>query len=260
MIANKTRFLAKLGAAAAVAAGLAFTGQAAASADPGPSLSVTPSTGLADGAVVTVSVTGAGANEAYGIAQCADVSGVMACNAATATGFTSDAGGAATFPLTVNAVFEGSTPDGSPAGTVDCTTVACYVGGGNETLGLGTVPISFAAEPVALAPKLSVTPSSGLADGASVTVNVTGAAANDNYGIAECADVSGVMACNAATATGFTSDASGAATFPLTVNKVFQGSTAEGNPVGTVNCAVDNCYVGGGNSSLGLGTVHISFN
>jgi hypothetical protein len=261
MVTNTVKFAAKLGAAAALAAGLFFTAQPA-SAEVAPNLSVTPSAGLADGAVVSVSITDAGANETYGVAQCTDISpGVLACNAATATGVTTDANGAATFPLTVNKVFEGFTPEGAPAGTIDCTAVDCYVGGGNATLGLGTVPISFAAEPVAAAPSLAVTPSAGLADGAVVSVSVTGAGANENYGVAQCADVSpGVLACNAATATGVTTDANGAAEFPLTVNKTFEGFTPEGAPAGTIDCAAVSCYVGGGNATLGLGTVSISFN
>ncbi|GII65092.1 hypothetical protein Skr01_51770 [Sphaerisporangium krabiense] len=140
---KKAGILAKLGVGAALAFGVAAAmapgAQAAA-----PSFSATPNTGLSDGSVVTVSVSGAAANETYSIAECAHLAaGVLACDESSGASFTTDASGAATFPVTVRKTFEGKTYEGTTVGTADCAVDACYLGAGNNNLVLGEVSLSF---------------------------------------------------------------------------------------------------------------------
>lgn len=120
--------------------------------------------------------------------------------------------------------------------------------------------LSMAVQPAALAaPALSVSPSSGLSHGQSVTVSISGAAPSQTYFIGQCATVAGHNACDAATATQVTTDAAGAASVSFKVSKTYAGSTPEGTPVGTVDCAATSCTIGAGNAALDLGNVAISF-
>lgn len=139
---NKTSVLAKLGVAAAMMVGLTVASQTAAAAA-APTFSVSPASGLHDGDTVTVTVTGAGANEVYGIAQCANIGASFGCDGSTATTFTTNASGAATFTLPVHKTYQAVTHDGVSLGTVDCGTTSCYIGAGNQNLALGDVVLSF---------------------------------------------------------------------------------------------------------------------
>ncbi|RCG25395.1 hypothetical protein DQ384_31520 [Sphaerisporangium album] len=135
---NKAGILAKLGVGAALVFGVAAAVQPGAHAAAAPSFTAAPTTGLSDGSVVTVTVTGAAANTAYSIAEYAHLAaGVLACDAGTGTTFTTDAGGAATFPLTVRASFDAVTYEGVPVGKVNCKVDGCYLGAGNNDLVLG---------------------------------------------------------------------------------------------------------------------------
>ncbi|MFF8940327.1 enediyne antibiotic chromoprotein [Streptomyces paradoxus] len=111
----------------------------------GPTATVTPSTGLSDGAVVQVAAQGLQAGTGYDVGQCAWVgTGVLACNPANFSTVTADASGAAKTSLTVRRSFEGYLFDGTRWGTVDCATAKCQVGmsdaAGN---GPASVAISF---------------------------------------------------------------------------------------------------------------------
>ncbi|MFD1147843.1 enediyne antibiotic chromoprotein [Saccharothrix hoggarensis] len=135
---------ARIVAGSAVVLGLLTTGGLTASA--APALTVTPSSGLADGATVQVSATGLQAGTTYDVGECAWVeAGVLACAPETFTRATANSAGSLDSPLTVRKTFTGVLFDGTTWGTVDCTTVQCSVGvsdaAGN---GPGGVPISFA--------------------------------------------------------------------------------------------------------------------
>ncbi|WP_181009567.1 enediyne antibiotic chromoprotein [Streptomyces sp. SM11] len=127
-------------------------------------------------------------------------------------------------------------------------------------MAVASLGLAAAAQSVAFAaPAFSVSPASGLSDGQSVSVSISGASAGETYYIAQCAPVGGQDACNAATATSFTTDASGAAAFTFVVKKTYTGSTPEGTPVGAVDCAAAACNLGAGNSGLDLGHVALDF-
>ncbi|GAA3262628.1 enediyne antibiotic chromoprotein [Nonomuraea helvata] len=129
---------------------------------------------------------------------------------------------------------------------------AVVVAGG---LTLAAQPAAFAAA----APGVSVTPSTGLSDGGTVTVAITGAGANEQYLVSQCATVNDKLACNVEAGKTVTTDASGSSSASLTVRKSFQGVTPEGTPVGTVDCATTTCSVGAGNQTVYLGSQQISF-
>ncbi|MEU9891652.1 enediyne antibiotic chromoprotein [Sphaerisporangium sp. NPDC051017] len=122
-------------------------------------------------------------------------------------------------------------------------------------LTLAAQPSAFAAA----APSFSVTPSTGLSDGSTVTVAISGAGASEQFGVVQCATVNDQLACNQATAKTVTADASGSISSPFTVRKSFQGVTPEGAAVGAVNCATTACYVSAGNQTVFVGSKQISF-
>jgi hypothetical protein len=131
-----------VGSAAVLGLAVGFQNPAVAAA---PTATVTPSSGLSDGAVVKVDGAGLAAGTAYDVGQCAWVdTGVLACNPADFSSVTADANGSASTSLTVRRSFEGFLFDGTRWGTVDCTTEKCQVGlsdaAGNGPEG---VPISF---------------------------------------------------------------------------------------------------------------------
>lgn len=141
---SRISLLRRAGVTAVAAAGLALASQAGAHADQA-TYTVSPSTDLSDGAVLTGTVTGAQADQTYGFAQCADIGGRAACNPATGSWgtFTTDAGGAGEFTVTVQRAYEGSTPEGEPVGHVDCSVNNCYIGAAHPGHDLGNAYISF---------------------------------------------------------------------------------------------------------------------
>ena len=143
------KMFAKLGAIAALGLGLAFTSQAIAGADTAPqtvnaaAISVTPSTGLSDGAAVAVAGTGLQAGVVYHLGECVQVSATsLACDPTTNTDVTADASGNAGSPITVHRTFTGVTHEGATHAT-DCTVDNCVVAFFSDTFDGGLVPISF---------------------------------------------------------------------------------------------------------------------
>lgn len=141
------KLFAKIGAVAALGLGLAFTTQAVASADTttvnAPAISVTPSSGLSDGASVAVSGTGLTAGTTYHVGECAVVGPQsMACNSVADTDVVADASGAASTPLTVRKAFTGTAHDGSTH-AIDCGTQTCVVAFYSDTFEGGQVALSF---------------------------------------------------------------------------------------------------------------------
>jgi hypothetical protein len=122
--------------------------------------------------------------------------------------------------------------------------------GGTGALALGLI---LASQAVALAaPAISVTPSAGLKDVATVAVSGSGLSPDTLYHFGQCGAVSpDVLACNAATAVDVITDANGAAETPLTVHRVFDGILSDGSTI-TVDCGVVACLVGG-NDDTGAG-------
>jgi hypothetical protein len=126
-------------AGAAGAAGLAVAG-----CGPVPAVRVSPSTGLADGQVVTAHGSGYTANSSLGMIQCvAGADSIDDCDGATATSFSADAHGRFRKPITVRRVIShnvGQTTDCAAApGT--CVVASVYIHGFQ---GLATAELTFA--------------------------------------------------------------------------------------------------------------------
>lgn len=112
----------------AVAMAMVFGPQAGAT-EAAAGVTVTPSSGLSNGDTVSVSLTGFGPNTAVFAGECAYISpDQVACPAGDPVQLTTDADGAASTPLTVQASFEGFLLDGTAVGTVDCHIAQCVIG------------------------------------------------------------------------------------------------------------------------------------
>ncbi|MGW7409815.1 enediyne antibiotic chromoprotein [Streptomyces sp. NPDC054833] len=143
-VKNKLGLVTRLGAAAAIAAGLAVAVQPAAMAA-SPVVSVSPATGLADGQQVTLTASGLTPNTVFHVGQCAFVEPTKyGCDATTAKDVVSDAQGKVNTTLVVHSSFQAVvTADGQVWGTVDAKTTQSQVGlGSNAGEGGGQV-ISF---------------------------------------------------------------------------------------------------------------------
>ncbi|MFJ9829527.1 enediyne antibiotic chromoprotein [Streptomyces sp. NPDC101160] len=132
-IKNKLGLVARLGATAAIATGLAVAFQPAAMAAT-PVVSVSPATGLTNGATVTVTGTGLTPGAIYHVAQCEIVSsGSYGCDPSTVVNIAADAQGKVSTQFVVHKTFQAvKGAEGTPSGTVDCTVTACQVGMGDD--------------------------------------------------------------------------------------------------------------------------------
>jgi acetyl esterase/lipase len=155
----------------------------------GPTLTLDPAAGLADGAEVTVTATGVGDGEFLMLSQCA--AGVTDpfdgdCAAADyAYGAATD--GTATFTMRVDAVLDTGIFD---ATSVDCRPAgACVLALLDEDGGaLATAPLAFApGAPLAPPPTVSLSPAAGLADLQVVTLAGSGLVWSDAAFGAQCA-------------------------------------------------------------------------
>ncbi|MFB7915474.1 enediyne antibiotic chromoprotein [Streptomyces sp. NPDC056061] len=142
-VKTKAGLIARAGATAAVAIGLAVGLQSSAMA--APAVSVTPASGLSDGTTVTLTATGLTPGTVYHVGQCSYVdANVAACNPATSVDIAADASGKVTAQVKVLAKFDAVTgADAKPWGTVDCKTRTCAVGLGSDAGDGGSQNISF---------------------------------------------------------------------------------------------------------------------
>jgi hypothetical protein len=164
------------------AGGAVGLGPAAAGAQEGPlSVVVTPSTGLVEGQVVQVTVTGAGPSGFVGLVQCDAAVGpapdLTILLAHCGNGADSQ-GGDGTRPFTVRSTFR----------TFMGTTVACGAAPADCTIGAGLLAGDrFGEAPIDVAPSpLVVDPSTDVADGEAVSVRVA-SAPGTTVTLAQCA-------------------------------------------------------------------------
>jgi hypothetical protein len=131
---------------AAVCAAVLAVSVPASAAPSAPGVAVTPSTGLADGATVTVDVTGFGAGEPVSVSECAGTPGTdsLVCDVAAIKQVTTDSAGAGSTTTTVHKTFEGQDQSGNPV-AVDCATVpgGCFIGATDQAQTYTTAAISF---------------------------------------------------------------------------------------------------------------------
>jgi hypothetical protein len=111
------------------------------------------------------------------------------------------------------------------------------------------------------APGVTVTPSSGLSNGDTVAVSLTGFSPNTDVFGGECAYLpSGQVACPAGDPVKLTTDADGAASTSLTVVSTFDGFLLDGTAVGTVDCHTARCIIGTSDASGNGAEATITFN
>lgn len=123
------------------AVGMAAAGMAACTA--GPAVSVSPSTGLVDGQVVTARGSGYAPNSSLGLIQCvAGADSIDDCDGSTATSFSADAQGGFNRPFTVRRVIDHNVGQQTDCATAPgtCVVASVYIHGFQ---GLATAKLSF---------------------------------------------------------------------------------------------------------------------
>lgn len=149
-----------------------------------PAVTVTPDTDLVDGQEVTVELTGWAANGSLGVLQCTAGLGIEGCDTSRLQFPQVDAAGNASVTMRVYTLLDSAT------GTRDCRVVQCVIAAATEPSGIGAVTAALAFDPDAPLlplPTLTVDPDTGLADGQTVAVEVTGARPGASYVVVQCA-------------------------------------------------------------------------
>ncbi len=214
---------------------------------PPPVVTVTPSTNLLEGETVTVTGANFEANAGMGVVQCATPpsSSGSNCNVSGVKFITVGSDGAFSTTFVVHRMLYNG-------GTTDCAVAgACVIGVGSGDPSAGdTADITFdASVPPPPPPTLTATPSTGLANGQTVTVHGAGYPASTSLGMAQCVtgDESSER-CDLSNVRFVTTDAEGAFTTTFIVHTSYQ------SPTGPIDCKVDGfCRIGAGVSEGGLG-------
>ncbi|HKE76767.1 MAG TPA: neocarzinostatin apoprotein domain-containing protein [Acidimicrobiales bacterium] len=199
-------------------------------------MTVTPTTGLTDGAKVTIKVTGLAAGTFVGASQCGGTdANVDDCDFQDFPFAQAGSGGTATLTLAVDAVLHLFSQDAP----VDCRIATCAVNVEIESSTSVTttprVPIAFApGTPLAPPPTIAITPAptAPLRDGQAVNVRVTGMVWGTFATVLECsADPVDQSDCDFDTAISV-SVTNGSFTLPYTLS-----SRIGTDRLGTVDCA-----------------------
>ena len=194
------------------------------------SITVTPSTLLVAGDVVTVAGSGFPANSLIGIIECkVPSSSVADCNQSTLRYANSDAGGNFSTSFIPRRILIVA---GSP---IDCSGLgACQIGAGDvydQTI-TDNFPIRFDPSiPPPPPPTLSVTPSTNLLDRQTVTVTGSGYPADTSVVLLECLDppTADPFNCGYSSVHNVLSDGSGAISTTITVRRIVrtQGTSTD---------------------------------
>jgi hypothetical protein len=105
---------------------------------------------------------------------------------------------------------------------------------------LGGATAAFADE----SPALTVTPSTALVDGQTVTATATGFAANDQLFFSQCGNLNGQLLCASDGISVAPTDENGRAETAVTVRLGFVGADVTGTPIGTVDCSAPDAGCG----------------
>ncbi len=203
----------------------------------GPSITVSPSTGLKNGDTVTITGSGFTAGDSLYAVQClATATSAAGCNAAGATPITANSDG--TLPSTTFKVTTGTIGTGT-CGTSASDLSGCVISVSNATAGdAAHAAITFAA---LTGPTITVSPSTGLKNGETVTITGSGFTPGDSLYALEClATATSAAGCNAAGATPITANSDG--TLPSTSFKVTTGTIGTG-ACGTTAANVRDCVI-----------------
>ncbi|ONI83203.1 hypothetical protein ALI144C_17050 [Actinosynnema sp. ALI-1.44] len=105
------------------------------------------------------------------------------------------------------------------------------------TIAVGGTLMGMSSASAAVGPGVTINPATGLSDGQTVTVAVTGFNAATNIAALQCANLDGAddVVC-ASDSAKVQTDGNGAASIPLTVHTTFAAFDQKGNPRGTADC------------------------
>jgi hypothetical protein len=209
----------------------------------GPGVEATPSTGLANGGTVALTGSGFTAGDSLYAVECLKTATSSAgCDTATATPIT--AGSDGTLPSTSFKVATGTVGNGTCGTSAtdynSCVIEVANASGGDE--GISTIDFSLGSSTTPPAgPTVSVSPSTGLKNGQSVTVTGSGFTAGDSLFAVEClASATGQAGCDIGSATAITANADG--TLPSTTFTVATGTIGTGT-CGTSSSNLTACVI-----------------
>ncbi len=232
---------------------ITFASPAAAS---GPTLTVTPATGLTNSEKVTLTGSGFTPADSLTAVEClANATSPADCNISTATPITVNSDG--TLPSTTFTVVTG-TVGGATCGTSATDASGCVIMVANSSEGdRAAAPITFAI-PVTTTPSVSVSPATGLKNGSKVSVTGSGFTPGDSVYVVEClAGATGQSSCDIANAVAITVNSDGS--LPTTTFTVATGAIASGT-CGTTAANAKGCIVAVANISGGdAGAAPIAF-
>ena len=218
---------------------ITFATASSTTAPSGPSITVTPSTGLTNGQTVTITGSGFTPGDSLFAVEClATATSAAGCNTAGATPITANSDG--TLPSTTFTVKTGTVGTGTgTCGTSASDLTACVISVSNATAGdAAHAAITFAA---LASPTISVSPSTGLKNGESVTITGSGFIAGDSLYAVQClATATSAAGCNASGATPITVNSDG--TLPSTTFKVTAGTIGSG-ACGTTTTNARACVI-----------------
>ena len=149
------------------------------------SMTVSPDTGLVDGQIVHVSVTGLAPHASAGMEQCVSGHDIDGCDGSSFVLAITDDHGAFQRDVQLLAVLH------TPIGDVDCRTSAdpCVLGANTDFTNVGAVFTALAFDPsgpLAPPPTLTVTPSTGLIDQQVVALDGSGFRPDVSLQVLEC--------------------------------------------------------------------------
>ena len=239
-----------------VALGMLFTlGVGTASA--AGSIQASPSTGLTNNKVVTVTGSGFSPNESLYVIEClATATGPTGCDTSTVSTVTSSASGTISlqYPVATGMIANGKT-----CGTSVSDLTACVINIGTaQATDTATTPITFALPVVTYRPHVKVAPSTGLRKGQSVRVSGSGFQPGDHVYIVECL-ASGTTASKCALKTTVAKTINAKGQLASSVFKVVTGKIGTGT-CGTKASNLKSCAIDVGNAlKKDAASVRISF-
>jgi hypothetical protein len=230
----------------AAAAGIEFDGSVP--LPPPPTATATPDTDLLDGDTVSVTGSGFSPNTQVAVIQCQaiETGDASACNTSAYLMVQTDGSGGVTADLPVDRMlYLGS-------GTVDCVVVGCRIVVAELPEGFpnATADIAFdASVPPPPPPTLVADPSTGLANGQTVTVHGSGYPRNRQLGMAQClTGDSSPSGCDLSNYKFVQTDDTGSFTTTFTVHISYRSDN------GPVDCRTPGlCRIGAGTAPGGIG-------
>ncbi|MHB8335112.1 MAG: neocarzinostatin apoprotein domain-containing protein [Acidimicrobiales bacterium] len=195
----------------------------ASSTPAGPSITVTPATGLKNGDTVTITGSGFTAGDSLFALEClVTATSAAGCDTTGATPITANSDG--TLPSTTFTVTAGAIGTGT-CGTSASDLTGCVISVSNASAGdAAHAAITFAA---LASPTINVAPSTGLKNGETVTITGSGFTAGDSLYAVQClATATSATGCNVAGATPITANSDG--TLPSTTFTVTAGAIGPG--------------------------------